>query len=130
MKFENLTRLDRESVKAIHAKSNLYPFPNLDSPLYCIQKLIRDDEDKIVGAYLFHITSEISLILDPDMNKLDRAKAIVRMVDQMQEDCLKMGICDVHVFSMDTTFAEFLIKNIKFVKAKGIALYRKVLNNE
>lgn len=128
MTFENLNSEDRDELRRLHEVKNLYPFPELSSPLYCIQKKIVNDEGKIVGSYLLHLTAEISIVLDPEMSKLEKAKLLINQVGpEIVKDCTHFGIEDVHVFATDQSFADFLIKHGNFIKAKGIALYRRVI---
>lgn len=127
--FNKLQEDEIPQVKRIHSKVSQFPFPNLESPLYCIQKVIKDKNGTIIGSYLLHITAEISLILDDKVNDFTKARIVLDLRNQIYEDCNKMGIEDVHVFVIpenDKMYAELLKKNLGFITPTGIPLYRKV----
>lgn len=121
--------LDYEDVSKIisfHRQRNLYPFPDLSSPLYCAKKALISD-GKVIGAAFVHLTSEISLIVDENSSKLARARTISQFFSKMYQELQKFGLVDTHVFVVPETneeFAQFLIQNFKFSKVPGISLER------
>lgn len=97
------------------------------SPLYYIKKSIYDEKGNFVGSAFVHLTSEVTLVLDKDVSNLTRAKAVKEVFDTFNQEFLKFGIEDTHVFVLDDPkYEEFLINKFGFKRAQGTPLYRKV----
>lgn len=130
--IRNLEPEDLPKLKAIHEKDNLYPFHDLSSPLYCIKKAIISDE-KLIGAALVRLTSEVSLVMNKDVPKLTRAKELYSVFHYLHDYLKGFGLNDTHVFvspENDERYAKFLIDNFGFVKATGIPLYKQYKEGE
>jgi len=104
---------------------NNHQLPKLGSKLYPVQKVIEVD-GKLLGSAFLHLTSDISIILDPSLSTLTRAKLIKEFFGELPKELLKNDLEDTRVFvnpENDVKYAEFLIKHFGFVKDKGIPLY-------
>lgn len=122
-----LTDDETEKIKKMHSETNKFPMPDFSSPLYVIQRPIYDESMNLLGSYLLHLTSEVSLILDKDLGTLEKARIVKDIVPEINKDCKLFGIDDTHVFvNNDPKFAEFLVNHAGFKIATGTALYRKV----
>lgn len=124
--LRNLEGKDLEKVKEIHAKSNLFPFPDLSSPLYCIQKGI-EIQGELVGASFVHLTCEVGLILDPKLCRIKKARAIHEVFSSLHDEIKRFGLEDAHIFVVPESneeFANLLVKNYKFARTPGITLER------
>lgn len=110
-------------VEGIH--NGKYPLPKLGSKLYPVQKVIEVD-GKVLGTAYLHLTSEVSLILDPKLSNLTRAKLLKEFFSVLPEELLKNDLEDTHVFVTPESgekFVEFLKRHFNFVIAKGTPLY-------
>jgi len=126
MRLRALTREDNNELRKLHSKQNLYPFPDLSSPLYCIQRVI-EDNGQVLGAALVHLTCEVSLVIDPDLSKITKARVLNEIFKSLFSQIDHYGLSDVHIFVVPETnkeFADLLIKNFGFARTPGIALER------
>lgn len=121
--IRNLQFGDLERLKEIHPKE--FPFPNLSSGLYCVQKAIVND-DKLIGAALLRLTCEAVLILDPELSVLTKAVSILEAFPKLKSEAIgKYGLDQVHVFVVpekDEHYVKILQKHFGFVKAEGFPL--------
>lgn len=130
-----ITDLDNsklDELKLIHDKEKLYPFHDLKNPLYCVKKAIIED-DKLIGACAVRLTSETSLIMDPDVSRLVRARALRNTFSILYDYLKGFGLDDTHVFVTPADnhyYANFLKKNFGFVDATGIPLYKQYPQGE
>jgi hypothetical protein len=130
--IRDLSPEDLMLLRDIHNKENLYPFHDVNSPLYCIRKAIIVD-DKLVGAALVRLTSEVSLVLDKDVNRITRAREMHRIFDSLMDALRQFGLNDTHIFAEGKDapqMAKFLKKHFQFVDATGIPLYRQYKEGE
>lgn len=103
-----------------HAK---FPLPNLNSKLYIIKKSIESDGE-LLGSFWVKITSETSLILQPDLSRLAKARAIKEVFDFLVNELVSMGLDDSHLFiDNDDTYVEILKKHFRFKDNLGTPLY-------
>ena len=104
---------------------NNHQMPRLGSKLYPVQKVI-EENGQVLGSAFLHLTSDVSIILDPNLSNLTKARLIKEFFSIVPESLIKNDIQDTRVFinpENDTRYAEFLIKHFGFVKDKGIPLY-------
>lgn len=119
---------DISQLSEINDKFPSGPFPDLESPLYCMQKTAIVD-GKIVGGVFLHLTAELGLILDKDINKITRTKVIFCAAKNWEERLKHFGLDHMHLFVTpedEIKYAEFLMRKFGFSKTKGIALERWV----
>lgn len=104
---------------------NRMPFeiPKLDSPLYFSKKGVFRGEGLVAAGFL-KLTSEAILVVDQDLGRLERARLISILLNEMIEELKRFGLDDVHVFlSDDDGKTEKLIsKHFSFQPAKGKAM--------
>ena len=66
MRLRNYEPADFAAVKAIHEKTNIdYAFPDIDSPLFLVTKVIEDDSGVVRACGGAYIQAEVYLWLDP-----------------------------------------------------------------
>lgn len=121
--IRDLQLRDLIAVESIHCGQ--YPLPRLGSKLYPVQKVIEENGQVLGSAYL-HLTSEVSLILDPSLSNLTRARLIKEFFDVLPSELIKADLEDTHVFVTPESgqkYVEFLKKHFKFKIAKGTPLY-------
>lgn len=102
-----------------------FQIPNPANKLFFLQKAIVS-QDELIGAAYAHKTTEVSLILKPDIANVTKARAIQTVFRTMLDDITGAGFEDTHVFitpDNDEAYAQFLISHFNFVKAKGIPMY-------
>ena len=114
-------------LEKIHAGSCSFPMPNLNDDIYFVKKAI-DIKGNLRGAAIVRLTSEVSLILDRTLTKLERARAIEEVFTELKDRLTSIGLKDTHLFIIpeDEDFASFMQKHFEFVKATGIPLYYEV----
>lgn len=122
----NLRRLERKDLKQlieIHNKYYNFAFPNINDPLYAIQRIVEKD-DKIVLAGIVKLVSEVILITNKDLPPLTKMRGIKMMSDQLFKDVKNFGLDEFHVFSEnDDNFINILHK-LGFVDCTGVPLVR------
>lgn len=100
-----------------------FPFPNLDSGLYCSQRAIYNDQGKLIGGAFLKLTSEAMLILDPNAKGFERAKGIKEIFTLVPIEMDKFGLDQVHVFVLShDSLAQVLREHYNFQNATGIPL--------
>jgi hypothetical protein len=115
----------RDLIAVESFNSNGHQLPKLNSKLYPVQKVIEED-GKILGSAFLHLTSDVSIILDPSLSNLTRARLIKEFFSIVPKELMDNNLEDTRVFvnpENDTRYAEFLIRHFGFVKDKGIPLY-------
>ena len=123
MNIRNLELKDLITVESIHKEVSEFPLPNVNSSMYPVQKVI-EVEGKIVGSAFVQITTEISLSLIEELDRITKAK--INLFSTLLHELSSLGFEDTHVFVLpksDSQYAEFLIKHFEFVRAQGIPLY-------
>lgn len=102
-----------------------YGLPDLSNRLNFVNKAILLD-DKVVGSAIAHLTSEVSLILDPAISTMNKARILKEVFKVMLSEIKASGVEDTHVFIIpetDEEYEEFLKKHFKFVRATGRPMY-------
>lgn len=121
--IRDLELRDLITIESFH--NGKYPLPRLESKLYPVQKVIEID-GKILGTAYLHLTSEVSLILEPSLNNLTRARLIKEFFSILPEELIKNDLHDTHIFVTEDCgekYVEFLKKHFKFINATGTPLY-------
>lgn len=107
-------------------KFGINHLPDINNDLYFVQKSIVNDSGVVLGAALAHLTSEVTLILRPDLPKLLKARALSEVFTTMAHEISSKGLEDVHVFvepDTDEHYADILVKHFGFVRASGLPMY-------
>lgn len=122
--MRDLELSDLVKLESIHEKSCDFPFPNLNDELYFVKKAI-EINGILCGAAVVRLTSEVSLILDKNLGKMNRARVIDAVFSELKERLINIGLKDTHLFIIpeDENFATFMKKHFEFQKATGIPLY-------
>lgn len=121
--FRDLNLADLRVIETFSNPS--YGLPSLGNDLNFVSKTILVD-GRIVGSAVAHLTSEVSLILDNELSKLQKAKILKDVFEIMLKEITAAGLEDTHVFILpesDKPYELFLMKHFNFVKATGRAMY-------
>lgn len=98
-------------------------FP-LPEPRECPTQRAIIVDGKFVGAAFLKLTTEVSLITDPDLNSHTKAKIVYELYEMFFCELKRLGISDTHVFiDNDENHVNALKKHFGFVDATGKALY-------
>lgn len=115
----------RDLVSLEKMNQNGHQLPKLGSKLYPSQKVI-EKNGKILGSAFLHLTSDMSIILNPSLSNLCRARLIKEFFSVVPKELMDNNLEDTRVFvnpESDVRYAEFLIRHFGFVKDRGISLY-------
>lgn len=121
--IRDLELRDLLTVESFNAHN--HQLPKLGSRLYPSQKVI-EENGKVLGSAFLHLTSDVSIILDPSLPNLTRARLIKEFFSIVPKELMDNNLEDTRVFvnpENDVKYAEFLMKHFGFVKDKGIPLY-------
>lgn len=101
-----------------------FPMPNLENPLYIVKGSVVDG--KLIGSFWVKMTTETSMILDPEASKFAKARAIQEIVVFLRKELQRFGFDDSHLFiTKDPDYVEFLKRNFGFIDGIGTPLYIK-----
>jgi len=123
MVIRDLELRDLITLEAIH--KGRYPLPLLGNKLYPVQKIAEKD-GKLLGSAYLHLTSEVSLIIDPSICNIMKARLIKEIVPELLSAGKDQGLQDTHVFVTEDSpegYADFLKKHFGFIDASGKVLY-------
>ena len=121
--IRNLEVQDLMSIEKLHQGN--FPLPEVNDPSYIIQKTLITDS-KVVGACFARLTSELILILDPNLSKFSRARLYREVAGDMMCELFKRNIKTTHAFvtpETDWKSAKILEDHLGFVHATGIPMY-------
>lgn len=119
----NLTEKHRGELQAIHKED--FPLPEYGNGLYLRSKAVVTPSGKLVGAGFLKLTSETSLILNPSLSRISRARIIKDLIASLQRDLEQAGLDGTHVFlqgnEVDKT--EAFLESFGFVKVAERPMY-------
>jgi hypothetical protein len=127
--IRNLELKDLLKIEKLH--HNDFPLPDINDNSYIIQKTLLNDKE-IIGACFARLTSELVLILDPNLSSYQRAKAWKEVAGTMIQELIKKGIRSTHVFvtpESDNKYVHLLEQKLGFTRATGIPMYLEVNRN-
>lgn len=105
-----------------------FDFPKIDSPLFCIKKAVEID-GKLIGLFLTHLTTEVSLVFDDRVSRITRARALKEIYFHLFKELTKSGFDDAHIFLKDdlVSYGEMLKKHCGFedIVGHGLVLRRR-----
>jgi len=95
-----------------------YPLPDLNNPEYVIRE-VSDDARSLVCVKM---TTEVSILLDPKLTALQKAKLIRDHFNSVRR---QLPTTDTHLFITEggEEFASLMRKHFNFEDATGIPLY-------
>jgi len=122
--FRDLTIHDLKTLEPFA----LFPMPNVNSPLYFYQKALIDEDGNLIGAAFAKITSEVSLIFDPNAKSHVKMKTLLNAWDDIELAHAAKGLEDTHVFLLGDCDGNFeaILQKLGFVQATGTPLYYRI----
>lgn len=124
LKIREYTSTDEQEVRSIHERCSDFPLPDLINPNYVIKEVAVLD-DKIIGLGAIRLTSEVLTILDLDVARSTRAKAVELLLRTGIYKSQKLGIDEMHAFltgEITHSFADVLRRKYGFEDVHGIPL--------
>jgi len=83
---------DIDDIARIHQRMGLdYKMPNLESPLFLIQKVV-ERNGKVIAASALRLEAETYLWLSPDLDALDKVEAMRGMQPAIVQDAWERGL--------------------------------------
>lgn len=96
MRTRDAETADRETIRQIHAQNGIdYSLPDLDSPLFCVRKVVEDDNGRVVGACFLRLTAETYLMLSPELTPRDKVTAMQAMQPEVLRSAWELGLDEV-----------------------------------
>lgn len=110
-----LRACDIPALEEINQRLNLFPFPDLESPLYLVKGTVEKD-GKVIGAGLIKLTAEAVVILDPAISKKERALALKELFLAGKARAVALGLSQIHAFIKNSqkSFVKVLKKSFNF----------------
>lgn len=103
-------------------KSATFPLENINFSNCPIKKTLLDDK-RILGIFMAHSTLEISIVLESDLSKLSKGKAIRSIFNCLKREITSSGYDDAHVFiNNDEHYKNILKKHFGFEDVVGAPL--------
>lgn len=115
----------RDLIVLEEMNQNNHQLPRLGSKLYPSQKVIEED-GKLLGLAFLHLTSDVSIILDPNLNCITKARLIKEFFSIVPKELMNNNLEDTRTFvnpDNDVKYAQFLMRHFGFKLDKGIPLY-------
>jgi len=115
--IRDATTKDIPAIAEIHQKMGLdYKMPNLESPLFLVQKLVECD-GKIVAACTLKIEAEAYLWVDPELSAREKVEAMTGMQEHAIAEAWEQGLDGVHCWVPEAVENRFS----KRLKAMGFS---------
>jgi hypothetical protein len=93
MILRDLQETDLEEIKKIYTDMNFdYEFPDLNSPLFVVKKVLTNDDGKIIGASVAKLQAELYLFLDQDSDVRVKVSAMNELNEEMAKESWKLGL--------------------------------------
>jgi len=98
---------DIEQIRAIHEAMALdYRMPNLESPLFLIQKVVETD-GKIIAASALKVEAEAYLWVAPTLSAREKVDAMYQMQPQLVAEAWEKGIDQIVCWVPETVEKKF-----------------------
>ena len=120
--LDKIKKEDLERLWNIHKKFYNFPFPDLGSPLYCIQDVIKDANGQIIMAGICKLTSEGIFITNKDVSPFVRTRAIKILIEEFDKILHQLGLEDCHTFAEENKHYVEYLKTFGFKECTGIPL--------
>jgi hypothetical protein len=122
METRRLEKSDIKRLLEIHKKFYNFPFPDINNPLYAIQRIVTE-KDKIVLAAIIKLTSEGVFITDKDISPITRMKAIMT-ADKDLKLLWNFGLEDVHTFAENDDHYVNILRKLGFQDCSGHSMVK------
>lgn len=100
-------------VKELHERMKIgYEFPKLDSELFCVKKLILENEEPVAAGAL-KLTSEAFLWVEPNRSDYKKSIDIVTLMQYCHDRARLLGLQDITAWvppEIEASFAGMLQK--------------------
>jgi hypothetical protein len=98
---------DIEQIRAIHEAMGLdYRMPNLESPLFLIQKVVETD-GKIIAASALKVEAETYLWVAPELSAREKVDAMYEMQPRLVAEAWEKGIDQIVCWVPETVEKKF-----------------------
>ena len=112
---------DNEAIAALHEAMGLdYKMPNLESPLFLVQKVVECD-GKIIGCTALKLEAETYLWLDPKLTARQKVEAMTGMQEHVISEAWEQGLDTVVAWVPEQVESKFA----KRLKAMGFSKDRE-----
>lgn len=86
---------DFPEIECIHARMGLdYRLPNLESPLWVVQK-VRIAHGEVIAAGLLRLTAETFLLIDPRLSEEAKARSVLELQPEVLSSAWQRGLDDI-----------------------------------
>lgn len=90
------TGRDYESLRRIHARQGIdYAFPDLDSPLFFVKKVLESD-GVLRGALVLKLCAETMLLIDGQQGPQQKMTAMQELQRQVVSEAYSRGLDEIH----------------------------------
>lgn len=127
--LRNLIPEDVSIIERINKELGLFNLPDTSNPLTIIKKTIVED-GKIKGAILANITCDLTLVIDPFLERVTRAKILKDIFEQLYPELISKGFEDCQVFCLTPELPAILKKHFGFRFSDGKAMNRRLVENK
>jgi hypothetical protein len=123
--LRDLELKDLKLLEQIHDRSCSFPMPYIIDPRYVIKTSILSDDKRLIGMSFVKSTCELSLILDSEISKFSKSRALKELFKYLPDKIIKKGFNDVHLIADSSDYAELLNRHFEFKENEGISMYRR-----
>jgi len=125
IRIRSIREDDLSDLARINGQMGLFPFPDLDSPLYIIKGVVEDETGKILGAGFIKLTAEAIIMIEPELPRIEKVQALKELFLVGKMESLKKGIYSWHAFIKGSKkdFANTLRKTFGFEEIEDTVLF-------
>ena len=113
--------LDLERLEEINNKLNLFELPDQIH----VAKTVEID-GVIVGSVMGKLVMDVSLVVDPSLGRLTRARLIQEMVESLHAELKRLKVTEVQAFCLTEELPQLLTNKFGFKRLEGIPIGRNV----
>lgn len=106
-------------------KQALFPTNHINNRTVILQRTC-EENGKLIATSFVNLTTETAIIFAEGTSKLERARAVKELYENIVAELVKQGFTDNHMFIEDEEFAELIQKHLGFEKATGAALVKQL----
>ena len=120
----NIKRLEKSDIQELwNIHSGNFAFPDLSNPLYALQRVVRDENGKVVLGAFVKLTSEGIFIIDKDASPITLVKAM-KLANDNITDAWTIGLEDCHVFAVNDDHFINLLRELGWTDCTGHPMIR------